>query len=76
MGSVCSAIGRLLNAIISAIAKILETLVSAVFSVLVTVIELLEYMFCCRCFGDRSEDSFRSRRREKNLAASSTAATG
>ncbi|KAJ7938359.1 hypothetical protein B0H13DRAFT_2301928 [Mycena leptocephala] len=74
MGSVFSALGSLINAIISAVAKILETVVSAIITVVVTVIDLLEFMICCRCFGDRSSGSLRSRRREKNLAAQSDAA--
>ncbi|KAJ6463422.1 hypothetical protein C8R45DRAFT_1025655 [Mycena sanguinolenta] len=76
MGSVFSAIGNLLNALINAIAKILTTVVSAVFTVLVTIIDLLEFMVCCRCFGSRSEDSLRSRRRQRadDLAASSAPA--
>ncbi|KAJ7618998.1 hypothetical protein DFH06DRAFT_1224515 [Mycena polygramma] len=70
MGAVFSAIGSLVNAIISAVAKILETVVSAVFSILVTIVELLEFMFCCRCFGSRSSGSLRRRNREKNNDAS------
>ncbi|KAK7055400.1 hypothetical protein R3P38DRAFT_2846877, partial [Favolaschia claudopus] len=71
MGSVFSAMGNLINAIIGAVAKILQTVVTALFSVLITILELLEFMCCCRCVGSRSEDSLRSRNRQRNLAATS-----
>ncbi|KIJ54003.1 hypothetical protein M422DRAFT_24998 [Sphaerobolus stellatus SS14] len=53
MGSVFSAIGAGIIAIISAIAGVLETIVGAIVSVIVTIFYVIEDILCCRCFGSR-----------------------
>ncbi|KAF5345047.1 hypothetical protein D9758_010445 [Tetrapyrgos nigripes] len=62
MGSVFSAIGRGINAIISAIAGVIMTIVSAITTVIVTIFDVIMDILCCRCCGSRRR-SFRGRRR-------------
>ncbi|TFK24853.1 hypothetical protein FA15DRAFT_640483 [Coprinopsis marcescibilis] len=54
MGSVFSAIGRGINAIISAIANVFMTIISAVTYILVSIFDVITDILCCRCFGRRA----------------------
>ncbi|KIM60995.1 hypothetical protein SCLCIDRAFT_1216300 [Scleroderma citrinum Foug A] len=49
MGSVCSAIGNGINAIIAAIANLLMAIVGAFTMVIVTIFDLILDILCCRC---------------------------
>ncbi|KAH6902586.1 hypothetical protein BKA70DRAFT_1306074 [Coprinopsis sp. MPI-PUGE-AT-0042] len=53
MGSVFSAIGRGINAIISAIANVIMTIVSAITYVIVSIFDLITDILCCRCGSRR-----------------------
>ncbi|CAK5278681.1 unnamed protein product, partial [Mycena citricolor] len=53
MGSIFSAIGRGIMAIIGAIANVLETIVGAITTVIVTIFDVIVDILCCRCFGSR-----------------------
>ncbi|GLB44330.1 hypothetical protein LshimejAT787_1602600 [Lyophyllum shimeji] len=63
MGSIFSAIGRGINAIISAIAGVFMAIVSAVTTVIVTIFDVIADILCCRCFGSRRAGSRHHRRR-------------
>ncbi|KAF7328812.1 hypothetical protein MVEN_02510100 [Mycena venus] len=62
MGSIFSAIGRGINAIISAIAGVIMTIVGAITTVIVTIFDVIVDIICCRC-GSRRSGSRYSRRR-------------
>ncbi|KAI6162681.1 hypothetical protein EDD17DRAFT_1574184 [Pisolithus thermaeus] len=53
MGSVCSAIGNGMNAIIAAIANLLMAIVGAFTVIIVTIFDLILDILCCRCGGPR-----------------------
>ncbi|TFK38333.1 hypothetical protein BDQ12DRAFT_651263 [Crucibulum laeve] len=53
MGSIFSAIGRGINAVISAIAGVIMAIVSAITTVIVTIFDVIADILCCRCFGSR-----------------------
>ncbi|KAF8590159.1 hypothetical protein K439DRAFT_1404048 [Ramaria rubella] len=53
MGSVFSAIGGGIIAVISAIAWLLEAIVGAITAVIVTIFTVIGDILCCRCFGGR-----------------------
>ncbi|KAF8258444.1 hypothetical protein EI94DRAFT_1754664 [Lactarius quietus] len=61
MGSVVSAIGGGLNAIISAIASVLETIIGAIVGVIVTIFDVIMDILCCRCCGSRRRTGTRGR---------------
>ncbi|KAJ6520609.1 hypothetical protein DFH09DRAFT_1194011 [Mycena vulgaris] len=67
MGSIFSAIGRGINAIVSAIAGVIMTIVSAIVTVIVTIFDVILDILCCRCFGSRASGSRRSRRRGRGV---------
>ncbi|KAJ7133284.1 hypothetical protein C8R44DRAFT_772138 [Mycena epipterygia] len=62
MGSIFSAIGRGINAVVSAIAGLIMAIVGAITTVIVTIFDVIVDILCCRC-GSRSAGSRRSRRR-------------
>ncbi|KAF8914458.1 hypothetical protein CPB85DRAFT_1219098, partial [Mucidula mucida] len=66
-GSIFSAIGRGLNAIISAIAGVLMAIVGAITTVIVTIFDVIMDILCCRCGSGRrragTRRGFGSRRR-------------
>ncbi|KAJ7139974.1 hypothetical protein C8R43DRAFT_1109638 [Mycena crocata] len=62
-GSIFSAIGRGINAIISAIAGVIMTIVGAITTVIVTIFDVIVDILCCRCFGSRRSGGRRARRR-------------
>ncbi|KAH6904444.1 hypothetical protein BKA70DRAFT_534347 [Coprinopsis sp. MPI-PUGE-AT-0042] len=49
MGSVFSAIGRGINAIIGAIANVIMTIVSAITYIIVSIFDVITDILCCRC---------------------------
>ncbi|KAH8111621.1 hypothetical protein DFH11DRAFT_591080 [Phellopilus nigrolimitatus] len=53
MGSIFSAIGSGIIAIISAIAGVLETIISAIFGVIATIFNVIGDILCCRCGSGR-----------------------
>ncbi|KAJ7719349.1 hypothetical protein DFH07DRAFT_947150 [Mycena maculata] len=61
-GSIFSAIGRGIEAVISAIAAVIMAIVGAITTVIVTIFDVIVDIICCRC-GSRSGGSRRSRRR-------------
>ncbi|KAJ3841957.1 hypothetical protein EV361DRAFT_831987 [Lentinula raphanica] len=63
MGSIFSAIGRGINAIISAIANVFITIVSAITTVIVTIFDVILDILCCNCFGSRRSGMRTGRRR-------------
>ncbi|KAJ6516824.1 hypothetical protein C8R47DRAFT_1206038 [Mycena vitilis] len=60
-GSIFSAIGRGINAVVSAIAGVIMAIVGAITTVIVTIFDVIVDILCCRC-GSRSAGSRRSRR--------------
>ncbi|KAF8907076.1 hypothetical protein CPB84DRAFT_346961 [Gymnopilus junonius] len=52
-GSIFSAIGGGINAVISAIAGVIMAIVSAITAVIVTIFNVIADILCCRCFGSR-----------------------
>ncbi|KAG2146902.1 uncharacterized protein EDB93DRAFT_1147988 [Suillus bovinus] len=67
-GSIFSAIGRGINAIIFGIADVLMIIVGAITTVIVTIFDVITDILCCRCCGSRrsSRRTGRSLRRRGN----------
>ncbi|KII84849.1 hypothetical protein PLICRDRAFT_45664 [Plicaturopsis crispa FD-325 SS-3] len=53
MGSIFSAIGNGINAIIGAIASVIMTIVGVITTIIVTIFDVIVDIICCRCFGSR-----------------------
>ncbi|TFK67307.1 hypothetical protein BDN72DRAFT_770850, partial [Pluteus cervinus] len=71
-GSVFSAIGRGISAVVGAIANVIMTIVNGVTTVLVTICDLITDCLCCRCCGSgssRSRSTGRRRFGRRNAAA-------
>ncbi|KAJ7270263.1 hypothetical protein C8J57DRAFT_1321536 [Mycena rebaudengoi] len=67
MGSVFSAIGRGINAIISAIAGVIMAIVGAVTTVIVTIFNVITDILCCRCGSRRRGGARRSGRTTRRV---------
>ncbi|KAJ7164329.1 hypothetical protein C8R46DRAFT_311036 [Mycena filopes] len=61
-GSIFSAIGRGINAVVSAIAGLIMAIVGAITTVIVTIFDVIVDILCCRC-GSRRSGGRRHRRR-------------
>ncbi|KAJ7115554.1 hypothetical protein C8R43DRAFT_123814 [Mycena crocata] len=67
MGSIFSAIGRGINAVVSAIAGLIMAIVGAITTVIVTIFDVIVDILCCRC-GSRRSGGRRHRRRAGRTA--------
>ncbi|KAJ7029434.1 hypothetical protein C8F04DRAFT_1187648 [Mycena alexandri] len=68
-GSIFSAIGRGIEAIVAAIAAVIMAIVSAITMVIVTIFDVLLDILCCRCCSRRSSSMGRRSRFRGGRAA-------
>jgi len=61
MGSIFSAIGRLVDAIISAVTTIIMAILGAITTIFITIFDLIADILCCRC-GERRRYILKTRR--------------
>ncbi|KAJ7042801.1 hypothetical protein C8F04DRAFT_54625 [Mycena alexandri] len=78
---IISAIANVLEALVSAIVAVrkksfhlADSTANDFPQILVAIVDLFEYVLCCRCFGSRSSESRIQRRRGRVAAESATQA--
>jgi len=72
MGSIFSAIGGGIEAVISAIAGVLMAIVGAITTVIVTIFDVIVDILCCNCFGAGRSRRRTGRRRGGGLGTGAT----